>query len=70
MTSEVLTSDENINLLYLINNCGYEMTNELWEYNIQKDSWKYLKPYIDNNNLSQQKPFGCRIKDIFSRSVR
>ncbi len=57
MTSEVLISDENINLLYLINNCGYEMTNELWEYNIQKDSWKYLKPYIDNNNLSQQKPY-------------
>ena len=53
-----LTNEENINLLYLINNCGYEMTNELWEYNIKNDSWNYLKPYVDiNNNLTQQKPY-------------
>ena len=53
-----LTNEENINLLYLINNCGYEMTNELWEYNIKNDSWKYLKPYVDiNDSLTQQKPY-------------
>ena len=52
-----LTYDENINLSYLINNCGYDLTNELWEYNIQNDSWLYLKPEIDINNNIQQKPY-------------
>ena len=62
MTSEALTNEENINLLYLINNCGYEITNDLWEYNIQNDSWNYLKPHIEanstnNSSLMQQKPY-------------
>ena len=62
MTSRALSNEENINLLYLINNCGYEITNELWEYNIQNDSWNYLKPYIDTNSTNNsssllQKPY-------------
>ena len=62
MASEALKNEENINLLYLINNCGYEITNDLWEYNIENDSWNYLKPYIDtnstnNSSLLQQKPY-------------
>ena len=52
-----LTSEENLNLLYLINNCGYDLTNELWEYNIQNDSWKYVKPYVEANKGTQQKPY-------------
>ena len=52
-----LSDEENLNLLYLINNCGYDMTNELWEYNIKNDSWKYIKPYIESNKGTQQKPY-------------
>ena len=33
-----MTSDQQINLLYLVNNCGYEMSNELWGlHNISAD---------------------------------
>ena len=53
----LLTNKKKKNLLYLINNCGYEMSNELWEYNIRNDSWKYLKPYVDKNIMNQQKPY-------------
>ena len=52
-----LSNEENLNLLYLINNCGYDMTNELWEYNIGKDSWKFVKPYIESTKSTQQKPY-------------
>ena len=55
--SNKLSSEENLNLLYLINNCGYDLTNELWEYNIQNDSWKYVKPYVESNKGTQQKPY-------------
>ena len=56
ITSKNLTDDENLNLLYLINNCGYDMTNDLWEYDIKNDKWNYIKPYVDINNDNQQKP--------------
>ena len=51
------SNEENLNLLYLINNCGYDLTNEIWEYNIEKDSWKFIKPYIESTKSTQQKPY-------------
>ena len=57
MNSSNLNDNQNLNLLYLINNCGYDMTNELWEYNIRNDNWNYIKPYVDINNENQQKPY-------------
>ena len=50
------STEENLNLLYLINNCGYEMSNDLWEYNIDKDTWTYVKPYLESTKTTQQKP--------------
>ena len=52
-----LSTEENFNLLYLINNCGYEMSNDIWEYNINKDSWTFVKPYIESTTTTQQKPY-------------
>ena len=52
-----MTSDQQISLLYLVNNCGYEMTNELWSYNINRNKWDYVKPYIDSVEGTQQKPY-------------
>jgi hypothetical protein len=46
-----------MNTLFLINNCGYEIMNEIWAYNINKDEWRYIKPYVDSSLLTiQQKP--------------
>jgi len=42
---------------YLINNCGYEILNELWKYNIVTKIWTYIKPYINIYDLVKlQKP--------------
>ena len=51
------SSDTYLNVLYLINNCGYEMTNELWIYNINLNKWNYLKPYVNMESNVQQKPY-------------
>lgn len=51
------TSEEEISAMYLLNNCGYEMLNELWMYNINLDIWTYIKPYIDPVFTNQQKPY-------------
>ena len=51
------STDQELTALYLLNNCGYEMVNELWEYNINNDSWAYVKPFIDNVLTTQQKPY-------------
>ena len=50
-----MTSDQQINLLYLVNNCGYEMSNELWAYNINRNQWNYVKTYIGSVEGTQQK---------------
>jgi len=34
--------------LYLINNCGYEILNEIWSYNIIKHKWTYIKPFVNS----------------------
>ena len=52
-----MTSDQQINLLYLVNNCGYEMSNELWAYNINRNKWDYVKPFIDSVSGTQQRPY-------------
>ena len=51
-----MTSAQQINLLYLVNNCGYERSNELWTYNINRNQWNYVKPYIVSVERTQQKP--------------
>ena len=43
---------------YIANNCGNEVLNELWEYNINKHTWNYIQPIIDITlpQQQQQKP--------------
>lgn len=52
----LIQSKNAMNTLFLMNNCGYEIMNELWIYNIQKNEWKYIKPFIDEKLNIQQKP--------------
>jgi hypothetical protein len=47
---------ELLDIISLMNNCGLEILNELWNYNIGKDSWTYIKPYVDIRNNLEQKP--------------
>ena len=51
------TTNAELSAYYLLNNCGYEMLNEIWEYNINKNTWHYVKPFIDNVITTQQKPY-------------
>jgi hypothetical protein len=44
--------------MFLANNCGLEVMNEMWQYNIKTDSWQYLKPFVDPGTPErQQKPY-------------
>ena len=44
---------------YIANNCGNEVLNEIWEYNINKHTWNYIQPIIDDTlpQQQQQKPY-------------
>lgn len=50
------TEKELLDIISLMNNCGIEILNELWSYNISKDKWTYIKPYVDIFNKLEQKP--------------
>lgn len=45
-----------ISTVYLITNCGIDLLNEIWTYNIAADKWTYIKPYYDSNLKIQPKP--------------
>jgi hypothetical protein len=38
---------DKLNSIFLINNCGVQLMNELWMYNIKDDEWYYTKPHIE-----------------------
>jgi hypothetical protein len=51
-----LSENELLDIIALMNNCGLEILNEIWSYNILKDTWTYIKPYVDTTNNLEQKP--------------
>lgn len=56
--SQSQTVKQSLNVMFLTMSCGMELLNELYQYNIKKDEWKIIKPYIDETQqTTQQKPF-------------
>lgn len=47
LKEENLYPKEKLNSLFMINNCGLQIMNDIWIYQIAKDEWYYLKPHID-----------------------
>jgi len=54
----LLTEDRKdwVSIVYLINNCGIELLNEIWTYNLKTDIWTYIKPYVNVKSKMQPKP--------------
>ena len=50
------TKNNKVYIVYLLSNCGIELLNEIWAYDINKDLWYFIKPFLDLNLKIQQKP--------------
>lgn len=44
---------DKLSSLFLINNCGVQLLNEIWMYEIKNDVWYFVKPHIES--LEKQK---------------
>ena len=46
LKKEPLEPIQKLNSLFLLNNCGILLLNDIWIYQVAKDEWFYLKPHI------------------------
>lgn len=58
LNKDELEPKEKLNSLFLINNCGVQVLNDIWFYQVQNDVWYYVKPHVDavGKAKSQQIP--------------